>query len=104
MLPPSSFDGGAPEMRPEIFFAGQTDSTGLLENRSGQPTRRFKVHGEGHVEAEGTFLLVQPIDFEGQASKERTWALTKVDQYHYVGTLTDASGPISAEAYGPYST
>ena len=34
-LPPSSFEGGTPSMRPEVFFAGKTSSSGVMENSSG---------------------------------------------------------------------
>ena len=87
-------------MRPEIFFAGFTNSSGILENRSGEPTDRFRVQGDGHGLPGGRFVLVQHIEFEGQSPRERTWTLTRVDEHHYSGTLTDAAGPVRAEAYG----
>ncbi len=99
-LPPAAFEGGTPELRPEIFFAGATNSTGIVENRSGAPTTRFQVHGEGHGMPDGRFVLVQRIAFEGQPPRERTWTLTRVDKHHYAGTLTDATGDVRAEAYG----
>ena len=49
---------------------------------------------------DGRFVLVQRIAFEGQPPRERTWTLTRVDDHHYVGTLTDATGGVRAEAYG----
>jgi hypothetical protein len=100
VLPPPAFEGTAPEMRPEAFFAGQTTSTGVLENRSGAPTQRFQVQGSGELRPDGRLQLVQSITFEGQPPRERTWVLTKVDDHHYVGTLSDASGSVHAEAYG----
>ena len=99
-LPPSSFAGGTPEMRPEIFFAGATNSTGVLENCAGAPTRRFHVEGSGRVLPDGDLRLVQRIMFDGQAPEQRTWVLHRVDPHHYTATLTDASGPVTAEAYG----
>lgn len=100
VLPPSAFEGTEPEMRPEAFFAGRTASTGVLENRSGAPTQRFQVQGRGRSLPDGRFQLVQSITFQGQPPRERTWVLTKVDGHHYQGTLTDARGPVRAEAYG----
>lgn len=45
-------------------------------------------------------MLVQRIAFEGKPPSERTWTLTRIDDHRYTGSLTDASGPIYAEAYG----
>lgn len=99
-LPPSAFDGGAPEMRPERFFAGTTRSTGVLENASGTPTSRFHVEGSGEELADGSFRLVQTITMDGEQPTTRTWLLRRLDAHRYSGTLTDASGPVEGEAYG----
>ena len=32
VLAPATFEGGTPEMRPEIFFAGTTNSSGVVED------------------------------------------------------------------------
>jgi hypothetical protein len=100
VLPPSAFEGGTPAMRPEIFFAGRTRSTGVLENRSGAPTRRFHVEGSGQALPDGSFQLVQRITFGHDAPTSRTWILRRLDAHHYTASLTDASGPVRAEAYG----
>jgi hypothetical protein len=99
-LPPTAFQDSTPEMRPERFFDGTTRSTGVVENRAGAPTRRFAVTGSGQMLPDGSFRLEQSILFEGGKRQTRTWTLRRVDDHHYVGTLTDASGPVKAEAYG----
>ena len=99
-LRPSSFEGSAPEMRPEIFFAGATSSSGVLENRSGAPTRRFHVKGTGLTLPDGSFRLDQSVTFDQGAPEIRTWVMRRLDSHHYTATLTDASGAVEGEAYG----
>lgn len=99
-LPPEAFRDGVPEMRPEVFFAGPTTSAGVLENRSGEPTSRFHVEGNGRTLPDGAFELVQRVEFEGKSPTSRTWSLRKLDDHRYEGTLTDADGSVRAEAYG----
>jgi len=99
-LPPSAFAGGSPPMRPEMFFAGTTRSTGVLENRSGAPTQLLHVQGEGHILPDGSFQLTQSVTLEPDAPKTRTWVMRRVDDHRYTATLTDASGPVEGEAYG----
>jgi hypothetical protein len=99
-LPPSAFAGGGPELRPEVFFAGTTTSSGVLENRSGAPTRRFRVEGSGVALADGSFRLEQRVTFGDDAPRTRSWVLRRLDAHRYTGTLTDASGPVEGEAYG----
>jgi Protein of unknown function (DUF3833) len=99
-LPPSAFEGGVPKMRPEIFFAGITQSSGVLENRSGAPTHLFHVEGSGVMLLDGSFRLDQTVIFDGEAPERRTWVMRRLDAHNYTATLTDASGAVKGEAYG----
>jgi hypothetical protein len=100
VLPPSAFEAGRPEFQPDAFFAGTTTSTGVLETASGAPSRQFRVTGTGEVTPDGNLRLSQSIVFGQGAPQRRTWLLRRLDAHHYAGTLTDASGPVRAEAYG----
>ena len=100
VLSPAAFDGAQPEFRPETVFAGATTSSGVLEDASGAPTRRLHVAGTGEVLPDGTLRLAQAITFDDDSPTRRTWLLHRLDAHHYAGTLTDASGPVRAEAYG----
>ena len=99
-LPPAAFQDGAPELQPERFFAGATHSDGVLENRSGEPTDRVHVTGVGTMLEGGQFRLDQTVTFDVGKPEHRTWIMTRIDQHHYTASLTDASGPVRAEAYG----
>lgn len=99
-LAPAAFEGDGPEMRPEAFFAGATVSSGVLENRSGEPTKRFHVEGQGVLRPDGALRLVQTVTFDKDPPTIRTWELRQLDAHRYEATLTDAAGPVAAEAYG----
>ena len=99
-LSPRDFADNRPEMRPEQFFLGTTRSTGVLQNPSGSPTEMLRVEGHGQTLSDGTFRLEQRIILGQDPPRTRTWILRRVDADHYAGTLTDASGPVEAQAYG----
>lgn len=99
-LPPSAFADGTPELRPETFFAGSTRSSGVLEDRGGAPTRRLRVTGTGTLQPDGSLQLDQSIVFDQDPPVLRQWVLRRLEEHTYAGTLTDASGPVTAEAYG----
>jgi hypothetical protein len=99
-LPPQAFEGQGPEMRPERFFAGRTTSFGVLETRAGAPTDWLRVEGAGRTEPDGSFRLDQTVRWGKRHGGPRTWTLRRLDEHRYDGTLTDASGPVRAQAYG----
>ena len=99
-LKPADFTGATPELRPDQFFLGTTTSTGVLETASGAPSQRFHVEGVGMSLPGGELQLDQTISFEHQPPTTRRWVLTASGPHHYTATLTDASGPVEAEAYG----
>lgn len=99
-LPPERFAGQEPAMRPEAFFAGTTRSFGVLETRSGAPSKVFHVEGHGAAQADGGFRLDQTVSFAGEAPQHRTWLLRASGSHSYQASLTDASGEVVGEAYG----
>ncbi len=99
-LSPSAFEGGQPEMRPDLFFAGATSSSGVLENSAGAPTRRFHVTGSGMAQPDGSFRLDQTVTFDHDPPETRSWVMRRLDPHRYQATLTDASGRVEGEAYG----
>lgn len=60
----------------------------------------LQVEGHGHIEADGSFRLDQVVTFEDGAVEKRTWRLVKRHPGTYTGTVSDADGPVSAEATG----
>ncbi len=99
-LQPDQFAAETPEMRPDLFFLGSTRSTGVLETSGGAPSQLFHVEGIGTRLPDGRLQLDQTITFEHQPATTRRWLLTETGPHQYRGSLTDASGPVAAEAYG----
>jgi hypothetical protein len=99
-LAPADFAERRPELRPERFFAGETRSQGVLEAASGAPSQRFTVAGHGEALPDGGFRLDQRVAFEGRPPRMRSWRLRATGPHQYEGVLTDAAGPVRAEAYG----
>ncbi len=89
----------APAFRPERFFDGATHGEGVLAVR-GKADRPFTVSGAGHTESDGTFVLDQTIRYADGAVETRSFRVRPLDEHEYTGTLTGASGPVSARAEG----
>lgn len=89
----------APELRPELFFAGATHGVGVLEQR-GKAPRKLRVEGMGRWDADSTFRLDQRVVFDDDATENRTWYLKRHGAHAYTGTLSDASGRVTATTNG----
>ena len=89
----------APVFSPQAFFAGRTIGKGTLKiDISGsKPTN---VVGDGHVEPDGTLVLVQRVAEGTKPVRTRTWHIRPAGEGHFSGTLSDAKGPISADVRG----
>lgn len=92
-----------PAFRPEVFFDGATHGEGMLDVR-GRGERRFTVTSTGHSERSsgqaGDFVLDQVIRFADGEVQRRTFRMRPLDAQRYAGTLTGASGPVTARAEG----
>ena len=62
--------------------------------------QRLRVEGLGKVLRDGSLRLEQRVTLGREPPQLRTWVLRRLDAHRYTGTLTDASGPVRAEAYG----
>ena len=95
----SRLAAATPVFSPQAFFTGATVGDGLL--RVGLSSARpVHVEGSGHVEADGTLVLVQHIEQAGRPERNRTWRLHPAGGTDFSCTLSDASGPVRAEVRG----
>ena len=99
--PPRATPVATPVMRPEAFFLGRTTGEGTLHIRT-RVDRAVHVESDGRPLDDGTFRLQQTITVEGDAPTTRTWLLRRdpSDPMRYTGTLSDASGEVTAEVDG----
>ena len=99
-MPIEDFANTGPAMRPEAFFLGHTHGWGVLQTRGGRPSKRFEVEGHGHVAADGSFHLVQDVEWSDGHSSRREWVMHASGPAGYTATLTNAKGPVSGEVRG----
>jgi len=84
----------APLFDVERFFTGRTEGRGVLQVAfSGD--QRIVVQGRGRVEADGTLVLDQRVEREGEQPQQRRWRIRRVAPGRYTGTLSDAQGPVT---------
>jgi hypothetical protein len=98
-LDPHDFAGTTPHFEPEQFFAGHTRSWGVIENRFGTPTGRFRTETRGRRDGKA-LVIDQHFYFENGRQRRRTWRLRRVDEHGYEATATDVVGVATGEARG----
>jgi hypothetical protein len=98
-LAPQSFAHVGPRFEPDRFFEGHTRSWGVVEDRAGEPRRRFATAAVGR--REGTELvLTQDLTFEDGETQRRIWRLRRVDDSRYEATASVVVGVATGEAHG----
>lgn len=80
---------------PIAFFDGHTEGDGRLKIMMSR-SRRVRIVGQGLTAADGALTLVQRVEQEGKATRTRQWRLRSAGSANYVGALSDAVGPVSA--------
>jgi hypothetical protein len=87
---------GAPLTDPLRFFEGRTESKGTVRvfMRKSYQTRSV---GQGRIEPDGSLSLVQQVKDEGKPPRERRWRIRQVGPHRFVGTMSEASGPVTID-------
>jgi len=98
-MEPASFAGERPLFEPEKFFEGRVQSWGVIENRAGNPTSRFRVDVKGRRETTG-LIITQHFFFQDGRRQQRTWLLRRIDGHRYEATSEDVVGLARGEAHG----
>lgn len=81
------------------FFEGRTEGQGTLKIALSAP-KSIRVQSRGRTEPDGTLVLVQNVEEAGKPSRTRTWRIREQSPGRFSGTLSDASGPVTARANG----
>ncbi len=95
----ADFARTSPELRPELFFAGETRGRGVIQTAGGRPSRSFEVVSTGQPLGDA-IRVDQTIRYGDGKVERRFWTLRRVDANRYEGTLSDAAGPVRAEVRG----
>ena len=62
--------------------------------------RRSHASGVGQIRPDGSLRLVQRVEDEGKPPFDRVWQIRAVAPGRYVGTMSQASGPVTIEDFG----
>lgn len=89
----------APLKDPLRFFEGRTESVGVMKMIMKKPFR-VRSLGLGKIAADGTLHLVQQVRDEGEPPKERVWKIRQVAPGKFMGTMSEAKGPVTIEQVG----
>ena len=98
-LAPERFAGSKPEFDPMAFFTGRVRSSGVFENRSGDPARRFTTSCAGHMDG-GVLVLDQEFVYDDGHRQQRHWRIRRTDAHHLEATANDVVGTGTGEVYG----
>ena len=58
---------------------------------------RGRTVGHGRIEKDGSLVLIQRVEDQGQRPYQRRWHMRQVGPGRYSGTMTEAKGPVTAE-------
>ena len=85
-----------PLLQPLHFFEGLTEGIGTIKLWLKKPYRTRSV-GRGKIEPDGTLLLVQQVEDDGKPARERRWRIRQAGPHRFIGTMSEATGPVSVD-------
>lgn len=86
---------------PVAFFSGATEGTGRLKKLMSL-AQQVHVIGHGVARRDGSLVLDQTVTIPGEAARSRHWQLHQSQPGLFVGTLSDAEGPVVARVAGAH--
>lgn len=94
-----SFKNKTPIVNIKTYFDGELKAWGILQNRSGEVTRRFKVRMVGEWKGDvGT--LNEDFEFDDGEKQKRVWTITKLDEKNFKGEASDVIGHATGRQEG----
>jgi hypothetical protein len=81
-------------IEPLRFFEGTTESFSTVNVLMRRPYHSRTV-GRGRIDQNGSLILVQRVEDEGKKPFERRWLIRQVGPGRFVGTMSDAAGPVA---------
>lgn len=88
-----------PPSDPFTFFEGVTESVSTVKVVMHKPTWTRSV-GRGEVRPDGSLSLVQRVEDQGKPPYVRRWVIKQVGPGRFVGTMSQASGPVTIDEVG----
>ena len=93
------YSNTTPELKLEEFYDGKLTAYGMVQNRSGEVLRRFRVDMEGTWE-DNKGRLDETFFYDDGEQQQRTWYLEKRSNGQYSGTADDVVKPARGETNG----
>jgi hypothetical protein len=95
----SSANAAAAGFDPFDFFSGSTRGDGTLDVAL-EGREPFKVESRGRPDGHGGFVLDQVVRQGSKPPKQRRWFLRQVAPGSFVGSISDAPGPVKGQVVG----
>jgi hypothetical protein len=89
----------APKLDMVAFFTGKTHAENVMKVVL-KPSARLVVDSFGGKGDRGDFVLVETVHEERKPVRTRKWIMKPAGPDHYVGSLTDAVGPVDIVVAG----
>ena len=93
------YAGTSPELDLKTFFAGDLKAYGIVQDRSGKVTRRFRADIKASWQGDEG-ILDEVFWFDDGERSTRLWRLQDVGDGNYVGTAGDVVGQASGQVRG----
>ncbi|MGR5248063.1 DUF3833 domain-containing protein [Vibrio aestuarianus] len=81
------------------YFSGTTLAWGMVQDYTGQQTRRFEVKIQGQVEGD-TLTLIEDFVFDDGENSQRIWTIQRTDTNQYIGNADDVIGQAKGKEQG----
>jgi hypothetical protein len=98
-LKPADFARSAPSFDIQAFYTGHTRSTGVIENRAGEPLQRVATETWGRMK-NGQLELTQDIRMGENKPQRRVWLIRRVNARHFEATTSSVVGTARGESAG----
>ena len=93
------YENREPHLDLREYFDGPLVAWGIVQNRSGEATRSFRVDMVGRWDGDrGT--LEEDFTWSDGELERRVWTFRKLDEHTYIGTADDVVGEARGEAFG----
>ena len=93
------YAGREPRLDLQDYFDGPLVAWGIVQDRSGEVTRSFRVDMVGRWDGD-TGVLEEDFSWSDGTLERRVWTFRKLDEHTYTGTAGDVVGEARGEAYG----
>ena len=93
------YSGREPHLDLRSYFDGPLVAWGIVQDRSGEMRRSFRVDMVGRWDGD-TGVLEEDFFWDDGETERRVWSFTRIDEHRYTGTASDVVGKARGEAFG----